>query len=113
MRNWQEWVNLLVALFGSGFFAAFVTQFLKNCRWGNLPKVALGVGVSVLVTLAHAWVAGSVLGLIGAWGTLTAQDLIALLAPVFIGSVAYFKTLDGGKLFQALGQMIWGTPQTE
>ena len=113
MESWQEWINLLVALVVSGFFASVVTQFFKNCRWGNLPKIALGVVVSLVVALAHAWVAGSVLGLVGAWGTLTAQDLIALLAPIFIGSVAYFKTLDGGSLFNALGRMVWGTPALE
>ena len=113
MESWQEWVNLAVALIGSGFFASVITQFLKNCRWGDVPKIVLGVVVSILVSLAHAWVAGSVLGVIGAWGTLTAQDLITLLAPVFIGATAYFKMLDGGGLFNALQRMIWGTPPLE
>lgn len=93
--DWQEWINLIVAIVVAAPVSILIAQVLKKAAWADGAKAVLATIVCVGVGVAQTWIAGDLLGLIGRWGTLTATDVLAWAGAVFAAAQieyqAYFK----------------------
>jgi hypothetical protein len=67
----------------AGGVSSWLVQMIKQVAWSSRVKWLLSVGLSAVVGLATAWLAGDVIGLVSAWGSLTAADVFAFMAAVY------------------------------
>ena len=85
-----EALTLLAMLLVSGGIASWLVERLKRAHWSARTKYLLALGLSAVVGLATAWLAGDVLGLIGAWGELTASQVLAFLGGVYAAASGFY-----------------------
>lgn len=88
--SWQEILTLIAMLLVGGPLASWLAQWIKRAGWSDFAKLALSWGLSFLVGLAGAWLAGDVLGFAVKFGAWTAVDVIAFGTVVWTGSQAFF-----------------------
>ena len=86
-----EIISLVAMLLVTGGVAAYVVQWVKRASWGSRPKWAVSVAVSAVFGLASSWLAGDVLGLIDAWGDLTAVDVFAYLTATYATATGFYE----------------------
>lgn len=86
-----EIISLIAMLLVTGGVAAYVVQWVKRASWGSRPKWAVSVVVSAVFGLATSWLAGDVLGLVDAWGDLTAAEVFAFITAVYASSTGFYE----------------------
>ena len=92
MHDWTEWVNLAATLLLLAPLSQILAQWWKQKNWPPGLNAAFAVVVCLAVGVAQTWVAGSVLHLIGAWGTLTATDIMTWAGAVFVAAQIEYHT---------------------
>ena len=85
-----EIISLVAMLLVTGGVASYVVQFIKRASWSGRVKWILSVVVSALFGLATRWLAGDVLGLVASWGELTAADVFAFMAAVYVSATGFY-----------------------
>ena len=86
-----EMITLAAMLLASGGVASFLVQKLKRAAWSSRTKYVLALALSAAVGLATSWLAGDVLGLIAAWGDLTAAQVFAFLGAVYATATGFYE----------------------
>ena len=86
-----EIISLIAMLLVSGGLASYLVQWIKRASWGSRPKWMLSIAVSALFGLATSWLAGDVLGLVAAWGSLTAADVFAFMTGVYVTATGFYE----------------------
>ena len=86
-----EIVSLIAMLLVSGGLATYLVEWIKRASWGSRPKWLTSIAVSVIFGVACAWLAGDVLGLVSAWGELTAADVFAFMASTYAVSTGFYE----------------------
>lgn len=88
-------VNLTVTLVVSAPLSVIIAQAVKRSSWRAGTKATVAAVVCMVVGVAQTYAAGSLLGLIGSWGTLTTAQVAtwasAVWAAAHIEYNAYFK----------------------
>lgn len=88
-----EIVSLIAMLLVSGGVATYLVQWIKRASWDSRPKWLVSIAISAAFGLATAWLAGDVLGLVSAWGDLTAAQLFAFIGTVYATSTGFYETV--------------------
>lgn len=77
-----------------GLLVPIVVSYLKDQGWPDALKLALSLGISILVGAATTWVAGQADGTPWTW-----QDFAANSGLVFTAATAFYKTIFQGVNF--------------
>lgn len=85
-----EIVSLVAMVLVGGGLASYAVQLVKRASWSSRVKWLLSVALSAVFGLATVWLAGDVLGLIDAWGELTADQVFAVVAAVYAASSGFY-----------------------
>ena len=89
-------LTLLATLLVSGGFASYLVEKIKRSAWSARSRYLLALALSAGVGLAGAWLAGDVLGLLSAWGALSASQVLAFCGGVYASAhgfyVLYFRS---------------------
>jgi len=86
-----EIVSLIAMLLVSGGLATYLIQWVKRATWSSRPKWLVSIAVSAAFGVASSWLAGDVLGLVSAWGQLTAADVFAFITAVYATSTGFYE----------------------
>lgn len=62
----------------------------RGVHWSTRAKWLLAVVLSAAVGLATAWLASDVLGLLSAWGSLTAAQVFAFIGAVYATANGFY-----------------------
>ncbi len=89
----SEVIGLVAMLLVSGGVATYLVQWIKRADWPSRWKWALSIAVSTAFGLANAWLSGDVLGLVSAWGDLTAAQAFAFIGAVYATSTGFYETV--------------------
>jgi len=96
-----EVVSLVAMILVAGGVSSRLAMYIARATWGATAKWLLSGALSLAFGLATAWLAGDVLGLVAAWGALTAADVFAFMGTVWATSsgfyVLYFKPRAAAK----------------
>jgi len=84
-----EIVTLVAMLLASGGLSSWLVERIKRAQWSARAKYALALGLSAAVGLAASWLAGDVLGLVSAWGELSAAQVFAFLGGVWAAASGF------------------------
>lgn len=110
MQNWQQIVTLIAMVLASGFFSAFIVQFIKRAAWPSWTKLLLSAVVAGIVALAGLWLTGSVQAVAALWGNLTADDVWKFGALVFTAAAAWWRLyFSGAKWAESLAKWPGGS----
>jgi hypothetical protein len=85
-----EIISLIAMLLVAGGVSSRLVELIKGATWSGRAKWLLSVALSAAVGLATAWLAGDVLGLVAAWGSLTAADVFAFMAAVYATANGFY-----------------------
>ena len=85
-----EFITLIAMVLVAGGVSSRLVEFIKNVRWSSRAKWLLSVALSAAVGLATAWLVGDVLGLIAAWGSLTATQALAFIGAVYATANGFY-----------------------
>lgn len=85
-----EIVSLVAMVLVGGGVASYAVQYIKRASWSTRVKWFLSVAISIVFGLATVWLAGDVLGLISAWGELTAAEVFAVIAAVYAAASGFY-----------------------
>ena len=91
--EWHQWLNLAATLLVSGPLAMLAAQAIKRDTWGERLNMALAFVVSAFVALAQSWLAGDILHIAHAWGSLTSTEVVAYVAGVYAVANAEYHVL--------------------
>lgn len=86
-----EVISLLAMLLVIGGLATYLVQLIKRASWGSRPKWLTSIAISAAFGLASSWLAGDVLGLVSAWGELSAADVFAFIAGVYATATGFYE----------------------
>lgn len=89
--EWTELLTLLATLAISGWLSAFLVQLLKRAGWPSWTKLVLSLAMALVVGLATAWLSGDVMGFIGLWGNLTAEQVMTFATGVYVASATWYQ----------------------
>ena len=85
-----EAISLLAMILLAGGVASRLVELIKRAHWSDRAKWLLSVALSTVVGLATAWLAGDVLGLVAAWGSLTAAQAFAFIGAVYATANGFY-----------------------
>lgn len=86
-----EIISLIAMLLASGGGATYLIQLVKRSGWSSRPKYATSIVVCAAFGLATSWLAGDVLGLVAAWGELTAAEVFAFAGAVYVSATGFYE----------------------
>lgn len=86
-----EIVSLIAMLLVTGGVASYIVQLVKRAGLPSRAKWLASVAISAVFGLAVSWLAGDVLGLVSAWGQLTAADVFAFMAAVYASATGFYE----------------------
>lgn len=86
-----ELLTLGAILITSGWVAAFLVQLLKRASWPSWVKLVLSIVMAGVVGIASAWLTGDVLGFIGYWGSLTAEQVVTFATLVYGIAATWYR----------------------
>jgi len=91
--TWTQIVVLVATVLGSGWFAAFIVQALKQPSWPSWLKLVLSWAVAGLVGLAAAYLSGDVWHVVTPWqhGTLTATQVLTFATLVWTTAQYWYR----------------------
>jgi len=96
-----EIVSLIAMLLVAGGVSSRLVELIKRASWSSRAKWLLSVALSGAVGLAASWLAGDVLGLVAAWGSLTAVDVFAFMAAVYTAANGFYELYFKGRARRA------------
>ena len=85
-----EIITLIAMVLVAGGVSSRLVEFIKIAKWSGRAKWLLSVALSAAVGLATAWLAGDVLGLVAAWGFLTATQAFAFMGAVYMTANGFY-----------------------
>lgn len=85
-----EAITLVAMTLVAGGVSSRLVELIKGAHWSARAKWLLAVGLSAGVGLATAWLAGDVLGLLSAWGSLTAAQVFAFIGAVYATANGFY-----------------------
>jgi len=85
-----EIITLIAMVLVAGGLASRLVELIKGAAWSARAKWLLSVALSAAVGLATAWLAGDVLGLVSAWGSLTATQAFAFIGAVYATANGFY-----------------------
>ena len=85
-----EIISLIAMLLVTGGLASYLVQIVKRVGLSSRVKWLVSVAISAVFGLAVSWLAGDVLGLGAAWGELTAADVFAFMAAVYLSANGFY-----------------------
>ena len=85
-----EAITLVAMIFVAGGVSSRLVEWVKGAHWSARAKWLLAVALSAAVGLATAWLAGDVLGLVSAWGSLTAAQVFAFVGAVYATANGFY-----------------------
>jgi hypothetical protein len=85
-----EVITLVAMTLVAGGVASRLVEWIKGAHWSARAKWLLAVVLSGAVGLATAWLAGDVLGLLSAWGSLTAVQVFAFMGAVYATANGFY-----------------------
>ena len=85
-------VTLIATVITAGWFAAFLTQLIKQRKWKSGVKMVLAVVIAALVGLATAWLSGDVTRFVTVWksGGVTAEQVLTLAALIYTAAQVWY-----------------------
>lgn len=85
-----EVITLVAMILVAGGVSSRLVELIKGAHWSARSKWLLAVSLSAAVGLATAWLAGDVLGLLSAWGSLTAVQVFAFIGAVYATASGFY-----------------------
>ena len=85
-----EAITLVAMTLVAGGVSSRLVEGIKRAHWSARAKWLLAVVLSAAVGLATAWLAGDVLGLLSAWGSLTAAQVFACIGAVYTTASGFY-----------------------
>ena len=93
---WEQWANLAAIVLVSGPVAMIVAQAIKQDHFSERINMPLAFVVCAAVALAQSWLAGDVLHIAHAWGSLSATEVVAYVTGVYAVANAEYHLLVAG-----------------
>lgn len=94
-----EIVTLIAAALVSAPVASLIAQLIRRASWPPWAAFAVVTVVCYAAGVATTWIAGDLLGIIDAWGELTAAQVIAYCAAVHVTAVIWYESYFKGLPF--------------
>jgi hypothetical protein len=91
-----EWVNVLASVLVAAPVAMVIAQAIKRDHWSERVNMPLAFVVCAAVALAQSWLAGDVLHIAHAWGSLSATEVVAYVTGVYAVANAEYHLLFAG-----------------
>lgn len=85
-----ELVNFAAAVLLAGLLSFIATLLVKQTSWPAWVSLALSYVIAFLFALATAWVNGDVLHIIGAWGSITGQELFTFTMAIWTTATGWY-----------------------
>ena len=85
-----EAISLTAMILVAGGVSSRLVELIKGALWSARAKWVLAVALSAVVGLATAWLAGDVLGLLSAWGSLAAAEVFSFIGAVYATANGFY-----------------------
>ena len=85
-----EAISLAAMILLAGGVSSRLVEWVKGAHWSPRAKWLLAVALSAAVGLATAWLAGDVLGLVSAWGSMSAAQVFAFIGAVYATANGFY-----------------------
>ena len=89
-------INLVATVLVAGPLAMALAQAIKRDHWPEQINMPLAFVVCAAVALAQSWLAGDVLHIAHAWGSLSATEVVAYVTGVYAVANAEYHLLFAG-----------------